>query len=742
MSSEEHPPRGYLQRRKKLQKTSKDSSNINRRRSNTFHNKRDFEKPVEFDSTPHKCHSFRLPTEKSSDFQNLSDKYETVNIQNLLNDVRYQNLLKKRVQMGYNTSRQIPFPVNNSKETSDDRTDNQWLREVSSDSKIPLLFQMQYMGDEFARDNHPYKCPVRSLSDKHGKELAKERRENFQRRKNKKHLTSPDLFSNLSESLKARILAASSQQKVVKNRDPENISGKYNTNTLHKHEYSENVSFPSNIPLSSADHTTITVQLPKRKSKKTQNKTTQESTINAEQTFTLVIPKKRSLSSEKEYESSDQIGCDFELPENSQEILCYKSLTAPSTNIHSHHENKNLNRDNPMLENHKVYDNETLKDVNEQLSRKRKVDDVDSSSKDLSEAEDVQVKNHIISDQTNLSDNVVNNQDKSANKYIKSPSAPHLDWRKACAKKVSREGAPNVRSLIEKYNKVAEGQTIKSANSSNLSSPTVNRKISAPVYTSKSERNIPSHSFSTPTTPSIISASEFYNPLVFKPINLDLLSRSPPESPLSAARAEAIKRAKEQFIAAQTTIATFPDYRQLKKSLLPKSDEKLEPENYSPTASSLPIKAVAETLKRTDDDRMSNCSMDSMNLVMYRTGETCQESRFSKRTMDYSRQDSDPLERKNNLKTSKSLSNSSIFKTVLNSDFKMPSTLMKLKRSKRKKELPTVSHLCRQSLLLTPDDTGKVPSALSHKSCPSSPELKNKREVKTGWFHRNIFRHK
>lgn len=757
MSSGEHPPRGYLQRRK-LQKLAKSGSTPNRRRSNTFHNKRDYEKPVVFENTPQKFYSFRLPTERNFAHSESQNKCETINIRNLLGEVKYREFLKKRAQMCRSNNGQAQISIiNKSAVRQDNRTDCQWLREVASDSKIPLLFQLQYRTDELLRDKYSSKCPVRSLSDKHGKETAAERRQIFQKRKNKIHLTSPDLFSNLNETLKARLLSRTpSQHKTLKG-DESKCNFNATVNTPIKRQHSEKVPFTPNIPLSNSENT-VTIQLPKRKSKKSQSKPSQDSSESTEQTITIVMPKKRSLSSEQEYEDSSKNTSSLKVAESLKdrydnqkgEISAVPSV-AESNSYPDVKSAINSNNQNSAIKPFQIPDSDTIEAVNGRLqnesniSRKRKAEDSDSLPKVLtveeSDADTDQQSN--ISNQNVLSSNTEIIKSQSVN-YIKSPSDPHLDWRKGCAKKVSKEGAPNVRSLIEKYNKVAESQQLKSPNSSNLSSPTWSRKISAPIYTSKSERAIPLYSSSTPTTPSVLSACTFYNPLIFKPINLDLFPKSAPESPLSAARNEAIKKAKEQFIASQNTnysegrcAFTLPNLR-----VTDTNNKRVTPVNHEPTSLSALTKADKGDTKGTDDDRVSNCSMDSTSLVMYRTGETCQESRFSKRSFDHFRTESDTIETKHSLKTSKSLSNSSIFKSVLNSDFKIPSTFLKLKRSKRKKDMATVSKLCRQSLLITTDDSEKVSSQSSHKSCPSSPELKNKSEVKSNWFHRNILRHK
>lgn len=751
MSSGEHPPRGYLQRRKMVQKLSKSSYSPSRRRSNTFHNKRDFEKPAPSENTPQKCNSFRFPTEKNIDYYDCRDRFQAVNIQKLLGEVKYQEYLNKKAQIDRNSNHQTQqlFPSNSSKVGQNSVPDCQWLREVSSDSKIPLLFQL-----ELLRDRDFNKCPIRSHSDKRGKDSAAERRENFQKRKVKKHLTSPDLFANLNDTLKARLLANTLSQSNPPSREEPSSNINKNIGCPSKRYHSEKVSFSPNIPFTDSGNT-ITVQLPKRKSKKNRHKITHESFDNTEQTITITIPKKRSLSSEMEDEGS------FKNTSNSEIHSCqnYEASTIPSLpDIKLYPEEfiqENTERQRTRIQSIEKPAGGIVEPLqerlqNEPVSRKRKADDADSLSTDQTDISDERItdKNSNVLNQNNSGTFLNHGADiipsRSTPTYVKSPSAPHLDWRKTCAKKVSREEASNVRSLIEKYNKVAENKQSTSSNSVNLSSPTWNKKMSAPLSISRSDNVIPSQSASTPTTPNIMSASAFYNPLIFKPVNLDLFPKSAPESPLSAARTDAIKKAKEQFIASQNTnyLKNRGKFMLPNLTLTGVNDVKSTPVNHEAISVSASSRTDNVQTKQPDDDRLSNCSMDSTNLVMFRTGETCQESRFSKRSGDYSRTESDTLDRRNNLKTSKSLSSSSIFKSVLSSDFKMPSSLLKLKRSKRKKDMSTVSQLCRQSLLLTTDDADKIAPQSTHKSCPSSPELKSKTEVKPNWFHRNILRHK
>lgn len=763
MSSGEHPPRGYLHRRRKFQKPSKDGYSPNRRRSKTFHNKRDFEKPFVLDNTPQKYHSFRLPTERNINYSDSGKLTDTVNIRNLLGEVKYREFLKRRAQICRGNIDQMQFSVkNNSKIEQDDKGNKQWLREVASDSKIPLLFQLQCRNDELLRNNRSNKCPVRSFSDKHAKESAAERREIFQKRRGVRHLTSPDLFCNLNENLKARILAKTHSQSKVLKEDENNYNFNKNANTQHQRQCSEKSSHASNIPKNNTD-ATVTIQLPKKRSRKLKPKVTQDNIENTEQTVTIVIPKKRSISTEKEQDTFYKNTCNLKSDEKSKEKQSsnkHESKTAESPiSLELYSEENSLN--DPEIARNKTIkipelvvcnesDNMKERQQNEKTSRKRKAEDGVPASRSLTKKEEAIADQYLNASNQNcpspsLSSDKENIPTHYSSNYIKSPSAPQLDWRKGCAKKISKESASNVRSLIEKYNKVAENQQFRSPNSSNLSSPTWNRKISAPLQTSKSDRVIiASQSASTPTTPSIISASAFYNPLVFKPINLDLFPRSAPESPLSAARAEAIRRAKEQFISSQNVdrIESSRSYTLPNSSLRNTNDENTNFVNNITRSLSAQTNTNTKDGKKTDDDRLSNCSMDSTSLVMFRTGETCQESRLHKRSIEYSRTEVDTLERRNNLKTSKSLSNSSLFKSVLSSDFKMPSTLLKLRRSKKKKDMATVSQLCRQSLLLTTEDTGKVLSQSPHKSCPSSPELKTKSEIKSNWFHRNILRHK
>ncbi|GFU26966.1 uncharacterized protein NPIL_115582 [Nephila pilipes] len=764
MSFGEYPPR--TQRKKKLQKISKLNSSFGRRRSNTFHTNRDLQKPTIVEHSPQKCHSFRVPREICEGPVINRTPYIRRKHQNSNSSARTQ--IDKNCKAIKSQTFQEATQFNKRDNEFFGNCNISFLREVASDSKIPLIMQIKKYTDQ-SGEKKTGKLPTRSMSDKTKKETAADK-EYAQKKRLKKRLKSPDVpvftdvgtNSNMSGNLlpqhnRIKCLSSSSQNTNSRNR--------------YENELSREKSDVSKLSIRNGitDVPTITIQLPKRKHRKPSHNT-DDAVAPEEQSFTIVMPKKRSLSSE----------CDSSISESSpreESKMVHSDKTNSSLDSSLRKDSTVHTNTDPHLSSSNTKNNENSKgnirlmklvsldnfdspfepkesfttkeyQQSESQKRKRETDDGSCSGKNSPSEEMIDMitagQNQLLqSDSRNLTKSSTTDLESghsqnvsSRTNYIKSPSAPQLDWRKACAKKISRSGAPNVRILIERYNqKLIESQTGKSPLSSNVSSPTTPRKISSPVYSSPQEY-IP-HFNSTPNTP---TSSPSYTPLAFK--STANYPKTPPSSPTSLARSEALKKAKEDFIASSPQVST------------PNSPVMLRTANVSQTPPQKPTESpwlerrqpegqLSKTVKldrtRSDEDRMSNCSMDSMSLVMLRAGENCRESRLPKKTSDS--QKSEPHEG-HNLKTSKSLSSSSLFKTVLHSDFKVPTNLLKLKRSKRKKDMSTVTELCRQSLLLTTEDTQNILTPASHKSCPSSPELKSKTVVKPNWLQRNIFRHK
>ncbi|XP_054717552.1 uncharacterized protein LOC129226949 [Uloborus diversus] len=746
MSHGEHPPRGYVPRRKKLQRVCRSSSSPGRKRSNTFHTQKDLERS----DIPQKCQSFRLSREKSilvgESEKAISDKL--IHIPNCKSSLAYEELIKlltKKYQLKKRlTENSISIqPV----VTGEDNYG--WLREVASDSKIPFLIQMQQnVESQLSKDS---KYPTRSMSDKHKNDVASERREHIQKKRSKKRVKSP----NHNSSLNAEGAPSPPEfnEHTIGNTDPQEAKfdlGLPRKESLKSEENQENntVFRPScETDQCSKDAATVTIQLPKRKPKKT-HQPVEEKSDSQLPTFTISIPKKRSLSSEHESSISDNSFREtYIIPqrsnsiENSEDSQAFND-TSKSAISTPDMKDSSYNERNLTI----FYPRKDAKDYfqSESISRKRKAESEDDSGKGTSCSEATSVMENSLfqksSDQIEKPCPYNGRETKSKVQevsYIKSPSAPQLDWRKVCAKKISREGAPNVRTLIEKYNRVAESQTVQSPVSSNLNSPVERRKVSYTTSHCLSDSSISPQSLSVPNTPNVVSASIFYNPLVFKPTNLDLFSSTPPESPMSRARNEALIKAKQTFMSSQDKLPQVSDVQESSKSEITNIrtiNTTSIPGTYG-TKENIP----AIDQHKHEDDSVSNCSMDSMSLVVFRTGESCKESRLSKRSVENPKQEQ--ANEPSSLKPSKSLSNSSLFKSVLSSDFKVPSSLLRLKRSKRKKDMGAVSHLCRQSLLLSEDSQDTTPPP-SHKSCPSSPELKSKGSIKPNWFQRNLFRHK
>ncbi|GFR01360.1 uncharacterized protein TNCT_209711 [Trichonephila clavata] len=763
MSYGEYLPR--TQRKKKLQKISKLNSNFGRRRSNTFHTNRDLQKPTIIEHVPQKCHSFRVPREI----------YEgpIINRTPYIRRKHQSSNLNVRPQVDMNCkamkSRTFQETTQFSKRDNDffENYNNNFLREVASDSKIPLIMQIKKYADQCG-EKKAGKLPTRSMSDKTKKEMATDK-EFTQKKRLKKRLKSPD-----TAAVAAAFPDVGANSNIPGNNLPQNNRTRCSNSSQNTSKKSENELPKENLDVSqlgtrngTAEVPTITIHFPKRKHRKPSHNT-DDAVVPEEQSFTIVMPKKRSLSSECDSSISESSPREESKMIHSDKISSSLDSSARKdstdhTNTDPHLSNSNKkhgdnskgniqlmklvsldNFDSPFDPNGSLTTTEHQQ--SEPQNRKRKADDGSCSGKNSPTEEmiDMITSGKIQSDSRSLTKSSTtelesgNSQTVSSRtNYIKSPSAPQLDWRKVCAKKISRSGAPNVRILIERYNqKLIESQTGKSPLSSNVSSPTTPRKISTPVNSSSPPEYIP-HFSSTPNTP---TSSPSYTPLAFK--SAKNCPKTPPSSPTSLARSEALKKAKEDFIASSPQVST------------PNSPIMLRTSDVSPTTPQKSIESpwlerhqtkdqLSKTglLERTrsDEDRMSNCSMDSMSLVMLRAGENCRESRLPKKTSDSQKGD---LPEGHTLKTSKSLSSSSLFKTVLHSDFKVPTNLLKLKRSKRKKDMSTVTELCRQSLLLTTEDTQNIITPASHKSCPSSPELKAKTVGKPNWLQRNIFRHK
>ncbi|XP_035208606.1 myosin-2 heavy chain-like isoform X2 [Stegodyphus dumicola] len=773
MSYGEHPPRGYTQRRKKLQKVAINCSSTGRRRSNTFHIQRNLERSS--DKRPQKCQSFRLPRisylQEIEGRSNLSDS--NLNFKNLCRDIRNQERIRNQLAKCQSIRGESSDIAQVASLVKDN---NKLLREVASDSKIPFLIQVQRcLSERAAQNKESPKLPNRSMSDKHRKETVTERREQFQKKRSKKRLKPPESLSSTdhsdnmfqqsiaSENYTSQGIALVNGKKSTKQKElipvyeeDRNITTK--PNKLIDQSHSTNQSINN-------DATTVTIQLPKRKLRNAV-KCFRDTKETEEQIVTIVMPKKRSLSSEQDSSVSESSSKESSriITEGKSDVSCEVFLQK-TTDKHSLTNSNNKNNCIKMREAQKdlkFYDPQSfnkdnfpkhsnVKTITHELVQTQLLpqDRLNEEPERFVKAADVNDTNKILNCEFNKVQAATESKDigKSDNLYVKSPSAPQLDWRKVGPKNLSCEGATNVKALIERYNqKVIESQSPTSPLSSNVSSPITERKVSTNFHSTKSIPPVITHSCSTPNTPSILYASAYYNPVIFKPTNLDFFPATPPSSPNSSARSEAVRKAKEHFISSPVSTSLPVSFRTDQSNFGLSSTQKYGDTHSPETDLSLQhtqhdarFKTISTT--RRDEDTLSNSSIDSMSLVVFRTGENCQESRLSKRTSDYQKSGSQTIEG-NNLKTSKSLSNSSLFKSVLSSDFKMPSSFLKLRRSKRKKDMATVSQLCRQSLLLTDEGISELPHPASHKSCPSSPDLKPKGSSKSSWFHRNLFGHK
>ncbi|XP_015925412.1 early endosome antigen 1 [Parasteatoda tepidariorum] len=729
MSYGENPPRSHVQRKKKLQKVSKHCSGNCRKRSHTFHTDRDLVKPNISEIGPQKFHSFRI-TRKQIE-ESVKDRPIDINLIRSLSG----SLRKKSSLQSPNNSMQKFENTNLPKTDMNPKTlEHLLLREIASDSKIPLLMHYQHdESNDLTMKNLTH--PVRSMSEKHKSETATLKREYIQKKRTKKRLKSPPesaLYHTPNEF--------NSKQKTSKEQlNQQNVTMDSLTDCRSSH---------SEIP-------TITIQFPKRKIKKG-SRSRDDANASEEHTFTITMPKKRSLSSEHESssvsESSPRLSHSteesskhhFQLPENAGDKDVTETSTDEANGTIRLLKLVSLSKfDTPFSSDGNQMNTPNNSPTEPFPQRKRKADQSSTDNSPLNGTNKIADQFDRVLLQSNSHDFSSNftSEDDSKGHYVKSPSAPQLDWRKTCAKK-SKSGAPNVKTLIEKYNqKVIESQTFRSPYSSNVNSPSTIRKTSAPTQSCQSPlpQTIPSF-FSTPTTPVTFESSN--NSPIFKHFTSELVSKSPPSSPLAIARAEALRRAKEEFISSQTSLSLPPGLPTECITRLGNDDEmeKLQNEvKYRKAAETDQQRQLQHVAQ--DDDVASCSSMDSANIVMLRAGANCQELRMPKRNLEPQKSDNQ-VEEKHNLKPSKSLSNSSLFKSVLSHDFKMPSSLLRLKKSKRKKDMSTVTHLCRQSLLLTCEDTSALPVQSSHKSCPSSPDLKTKNAGKSGWFQKNIFKHK
>ncbi|GIY26676.1 uncharacterized protein CDAR_29361 [Caerostris darwini] len=742
MSYGEYPPR--TPRKKKLQRVSKLNSNFCRRRSNTFHTNRDLQKPtIVAENVPQKCHSFRVSRENYfEDSKIIKTPYFRRKFQNSNFNIRTQGDTSSDSNRPRNLQESVLIKNKSDKLEFLENYNLNLLREVASDSKIPLIMKVNNYSNSSGEKKG--KVPVRSMSVKTQKDTLE--KEFLQKKRVKKRLKAPD----------SSTIAISKDDACGKNtqRDLFLINrSKPITKTRKENESSKD---KIDVRNQSAEIPTITIQFPKRKHRKPSP--SDDVIVHEEQNITIVMPKKRSLSSE--CDSSISESSPREEPKmphsdrtndssdsfNQKDSMCH---TNNSNNLSQNTKNEANSGGNIQLMRLVSLDNfDTPFDNNnkskagkenqqsESQPRKRKAEDGDCSGKSSPSEEMIDMINaglklkepHTLtkSSTTGIEQNHAKANTKLTN-YVKSPSAPQLDWRKACAKKISRSGAPNVRTLIERYNqKLTESQTAKSPLSSNVSSPTSCRKISTPVSSCYPQEHYP-HFSSTPNTP---TSSPSYTPLIFKATNYP---KSPPSSPPLLARSEALRKARENFIAS-------PQVSKTSSPVMLRTVDTSKATLRNPTENTWSEKQLSKTFERTrSEDRMSNCSMDSASLVMLRAGENCRESRMPKKSTDSRK---DETVEGHNLKTSKSLSSSSLFKAVLHSDFKVPTNLLRLKKSKRKKDMSTVTELCRQSLLLATDDTQNILTTTSHKSCPSSPELKSKTAVKSSWLQRNIFRHK
>ncbi|GBN13552.1 hypothetical protein AVEN_37378-1, partial [Araneus ventricosus] len=294
MSYGENPPR--TQRKKKLHKVSKLNSSLGRRRSNTFHTNRDLQKPTIVENVPQKCHSFRVPRENyNEDSTIIKTPYFRRKLQAPNFTVRTQSDNSSSMKIF-----QEAVLFGSEADKDDFRNDHKNLiREAASDSKIPLIMKVKKCSDPSSERSNR-KLPVRSMSDKTRSEAATEK-ENLQKRRSKKRLKAPNLSTPLkddatkpdvvtecfpqhdsSQSNRSKTITPSQNVRSLNQKDPGSSKKKPETSQSEIH------SDRNEIP-------TITIQFPKRKHRKPLS--IDEGAAD-EQSVTIVVPKKRSLSSE------------------------------------------------------------------------------------------------------------------------------------------------------------------------------------------------------------------------------------------------------------------------------------------------------------------------------------------------------------------------------------------------------------------------------------------------------------
>lgn len=248
--------------------------------------------------------------------------------------------------------------------------------------------------------------------------------------------------------------------------------------------------------------------------------------------------------------------------------------------------------------------------------------------------------------------------------------------------KYSKNQAPNVRILIERYNKkVQENKEFKTFNSTSKSPSDKLTSFNVSVTIGNQD--------------SSISGSQ--------------------------TRAQMLKKAKEQFIS-QNCCPNFT---------LP-SDTKIIKKEHQEGTNDPNSKYC-----RTDDDNSSTnsaLSTDSVNLVLCRSAELCKESRLARRSLAEKQQ---LLSEEISPPITPTIPDAKLGKSFLN---------FKLRKSKKEKELASISELCRQSLFLNINkDNSKSEEdkslKMSPQSCPSSPELKSKPSKNKGsWLHKTFFK--
>lgn len=700
--------------------------------------------------------------------------------------VQGREIIPKRV-----TSRKDKKRVDSSKDKSCGKYGIMDKRATNSDSKIPLSspFSIVKSGSvgSYDRDKKEAQPADRSLSTREKRELFASRREHALRRRIKPPPLEIKTAENFSERVSSngedKTTSAFNETGPTKNSLAEDNVCK-NSATLDSRSSS---SVDRNIKIShdNSSQTIVTVKLPRRKPKTapkkvlTKNNGRQDPSCQDEKpkekktveaTVTVVLPKKKRCVDRQLPKRSSTDGDVRELMkrENVLELqgnISASKLTGDKHVMPSFTEHKrclNSHGKDLQIDSFKSYPTDITECAKGDSSAPRKGTkdpELSTTSHDFAHSEKKEGKpsQEVTGECANGTSSTSVKQESFRPGYFKSPSAPQLDFKLGCTRKISREGAPNVKGLIEKYNQKAmenlPPKYPRSAPNQNSSIPV--RKISAVDWRSHQQQqaNIP---FTQALSCSPSSSVESNAPFLHCPHEIGEASRlctppvSPPTSPASRARAEALHKAKENFMSANVSPIKPPMF--VGKDEISKSLKNTSADSNKPSEEA---QIQSYTNSVPEDDRISSCStrsMDSTSLVVYRTGESCQESRLARKVdSDRRKIGTETVETTQMISPESSTSTPSITKTVAGYEFKLPTSLMnlKLRRSKRKKDLATVSELCRQSLFITKDEDLATENSLdannrikSPRSCPSSPELKSKSKPKTGWLQWSILRHK